>query len=161
MVLLNEVAQLQIKPKPKKKKIKTKKKKTKKALNKERPDSLKVPDLPTTDQATRFVSAIEDIYGLALSSSFAAAIVELKLVKESIDDDEEGGEIEDRFSKALFTELQEKFLELKAVKGLGSAFGLDNKYLDQIMSVRIEALFGKKIQKGESKSAFFGNEEEE
>ena len=60
----------------------------------------------------------------------------------------------------MFTDIQNKFLELKAIKELGVAFGLDSKYLDQIMSVRIEALFGKKVPKGTSPSAFFGSDED-
>lgn len=98
---------------------------------------------------------------MAISSSLAAAIVELKIVKEALgEDDEEGSEIDDRFNRDMFTEVQTKLLELKTVSELGVAFGIDGKYLDQIMAVKIEALFGKKISKNQKNKAYVGSQED-
>lgn len=104
----------------------------------------KIPELPVTDQANAFIAAVENLYSLTLSSSLAAAIVEAKLLDQVSEEDLEdaGREVEDRFDKEKYLQLQQKLLELRAIKDLGVVFGLDQQVISHILSTRVEVLFG-------------------
>lgn len=122
----------------------------------------KIPQLTVTDQTNPFIAAIENVYSLAVSSSLAAAIVELKILHQVSQDGEGSGEeVENRFDKERYLQLHNKLLELKSIKEIGSVFGLDNHTIDQILTSRIDALFGRSgSSSSKNKKAFLGTDEQ-
>lgn len=73
---------------------------------------------------------------------------------------EDGEVVEDRFDKKSFLLLQDKLLELKALKELGAVFGLDNETIRCIIETKIQALFGKSHSKKKKGKAFVGTDEQ-
>lgn len=118
-----------------------------------------IPDITATDQSAHFVSVLENLYATAISGSYAASVLELKILHQLVEvEGEEGEEVEDRFDKAKFLLLQDKLLELKALKDLGSAFGLDGETVRCLIETRIQALFGKTSSKKQKGTAFVGDD---
>jgi hypothetical protein len=123
-----------------------------------------IPELPVTDEAHRFLRVLESVYSAAHGSSYAAAVMEVKMLasqlKDVDDEEEEGSEVENRFDKSRFIQLYDKLIELKSIKELAPAFGLDTDTVNQILQVRIQALFGSGNASSSGKKGFYGNDEQ-
>lgn len=118
-----------------------------------------VAGVEETEQSQRFLGLLEGAYRAAQDAALATAQLELKIAENGANSDQE---VPDEFDADKTLGVQRKLLELRVLKDLTESFGLGT-FLNQIMAVRIEALFGARpisVSTGpDGTHSFYGSDE--